>query len=169
MAERMGLAWLAQGAGHQVTVVATARAGDEEMQARIAQHRRERPQGFDTLEAPLQLGQALRAEADPGRLLIIDCLTLWLTHVQMPEVPHAGAEVDWPGLQADLLASLRELDSPVVLVSNEIGWGVVPMGAEVRRFVDDLGRLNQEVAQCCAQLTLMAAGQAFTRDVERWA
>jgi adenosylcobinamide kinase/adenosylcobinamide-phosphate guanylyltransferase len=71
-------------------------------------------------------------------------------------------------LRADLLSALADIASPVLLVSNEIGWGVIPMGAEVRHFVDELGRLNQDVAQQCGHITLMAAGQPWTQPVQRW-
>lgn len=177
-AERLGLRWLAQSDAHSVTVLATAVASDEEMRERIARHRADRPQGFDTVEAPVHLGAALRAASAPGRLLIVDCLTLWLVNALMPmhvqnhdpsPVSVATAQAVWSDLRMELLSALNEeLASPVLLVSNEIGCGVIPMGAEVRHFVDELGRLNQDVAQSCAQITLMAAGQAFTRDVEVW-
>lgn len=171
-AERLGRAWLHAGETHEVMVLATAVAADEEMRERIARHRRDRPAGFDVCEEPLQLGRALRASAQAGRMLIVDCLTLWLANVLMPmHGPQADSTStpDWPALKADLLAALSEITSPVVLVSNEVGWGVIPMGAEVRQFVDELGRLNQDVAQCCGQITLMAAGQPFTKQVEQWA
>jgi adenosylcobinamide kinase/adenosylcobinamide-phosphate guanylyltransferase len=169
-AERLGQAWLQQSSSHSVTVVATAMPLDDEMAQRIARHRADRPPGFDTLEAPAHLGAALRAAAQPGRLFIVDCLTLWLTNVLMPGYggDGAGASLHWPALRADLLQALQALSSPVVLVSNEIGWGVVPMGEAVRRFVDEMGRLHQDVAQCCGHITLMAAGQSFTREVSLW-
>lgn len=172
-AERLGMRWLHEarsGASHRVTVVATAMASDGEMRARIERHKLDRPSGFGTCEAPIHLGEALRALSSPDHLLIIDCLTLWLTNVLMPA--HVGSthpSVDWQACRADLLAALRSVDSPVLLVSNEIGLGVIPMGSEVRHFVDELGRLNQDVAQCCGHVSLMAAGQPFTKAVERWA
>lgn len=169
-AERLGLAWLRQASHHRVTVVATALASDDEMRLRIERHRLDRPTGFDTVESPLNLGEALRQQASPERLLIVDCLTLWLTNALMPQkVGIANAWQSWPDLRSDLLDALRLISSPVVLVSNEIGWGVIPMGAEVRNFVDELGHLNQSVAQCCEHVTLMAAGQAWTQQVQRWA
>jgi len=169
-AERLAMRWLAQSPEYSVTVLATAMASDEEMHQRIERHRVERPVMFGTLEAPVHLGEALRGLSDAKRLVIVDCLTLWLANVLMPLVrpmPDDGAPA-WADLKADLLSALRSMASPVLLVSNEIGCGVIPMGADVRHFVDELGRLNQDVAQSCAQITLMAAGQAFTRDVEGW-
>lgn len=178
-AERLGLRWLAQSDAHSVTVLATAVASDDEMRERIARHRADRPDGFETVEAPVHLGAALRAASAPGRLLIVDCLTLWLVNALMPmhvqehassPVSAAAVRAVWSDLRMDFLSALdEELASPVLLVSNEIGCGVIPMGAEVRQFVDELGRLNQDVAQCCAQLTLMVAGQPFTKAVEKWA
>lgn len=165
-AERLAQAWLRADAAHEVTVVATALAFDAEMQARINQHRADRPAGFATVEAPLALTAALREAAAPGRLLLVDCLTLWLTNWLMPmdDAP------DLPGWQAErqaLLDTLPALASPVLFVSNEVGWGVSPMSREARFYVDELGRLNQAVARRCQDLTLMVAGQAWTRKVEK--
>lgn len=171
-AERLAQAWLSGAAGREVVVLATALPSDDEMRARIERHRQDRPAGFITVEEPHELAQALRQASLPERLVVVDCLTLWLTNVLMPAL-HApgqgGAPRPWPILRAELVETLPALSGPVTLVSNEIGWGVIPMGAEVRQFVDELGRLNQEVAQCCGHITLMAAGQPWTRPVERWA
>lgn len=174
-AERLAKAWLAQGQARRVTVVATALAADEEMRQRIAQHRLDRPVGFETVEAPVALGPVLASLAGPDHLVLIDCLTLWLTNVLMPH----DAEADMAELirvklvpaKAELvraLASCKAAGTSVVLITNEIGAGVIPLGAEVRAFVDELGRLHQEVAQCCDQITWMVAGQPFTQAVERW-
>ncbi|HIV71992.1 MAG TPA: bifunctional adenosylcobinamide kinase/adenosylcobinamide-phosphate guanylyltransferase [Candidatus Aquabacterium excrementipullorum] len=173
-AERMARAWQGQAADREVVVLATALSSDDEMRARIERHRQDRPAGFLTMEEPHELAQALRRASSPGRLVLVDCLTLWLTNVLMPAGHGEGPGTapgprPWTALQAELLEALPALPGPVVLVSNEIGWGVIPMGREVRQFVDELGRLNQEVAQCCGHITLMAAGQAWTRPVERWA
>ncbi len=176
-AERLAQAWLQRSPQHGVTVVATAMASDEEMRARIARHRLDRPAQFDVVEAPLDLGGALRGLGDPQRLVVIDCLTLWVTNVLMPM--HGAADVDsrtdtdavlsaWTQRRQAFLAALREREAPVLLVSNEIGMGVIPLGEDVRRAVDELGRLHQDVAQCCGHITLMAAGQPFTQQVQRW-
>ena len=156
---------LAVASGLKVTVLATALALDDEMRARIAHHQAHRPAGFATAEAPLALATALRALAAPGRLILVDCLTLWLTNWLMP----MNGQPDLPGWAAErqaLLDVLLGLASPVILVSNEVGWGVSPMTREARFFVDELGRLNQAVALRCQDLTLMVAGQAWTRTVE---
>ncbi len=181
-AERLAQAWLQRSPQHGVTVVATAMASDEEMRERIARHRQDRPAGFDVIEAPLDLAAALRGVSelrDPHRLVVIDCLTLWVTNVLMPmHRPADGPanavtdaltdDATWTQRRLALLAALREREGPVVLVSNEIGMGVIPLGAGVRRVVDELGRLHQDVAQCCGHITLMAAGQPFTQQVQRW-
>jgi adenosylcobinamide kinase/adenosylcobinamide-phosphate guanylyltransferase len=165
-AERLAQAWLRADRTHRVTVVATALAFDAEMQARIDRHRADRPASFATIEAPLALTAALRKAAAPGRLLLVDCLTLWLTNWLMP----MDGAPDLPGWQTEhqaLLEALPTLRSPVVFVSNEVGWGVSPMTREARFYVDALGRLNQAVARRCQDLTLMVAGQAWTRAVQR--
>lgn len=164
-AERLAVA--AASNGLTVTVLATALALDDEMRARIAHHQQTRPAGFSTVEAPLALAQGLLNIANtPGRLILVDCLTLWLTNWLMPM---SGAP-DMPGWAAErqaLLDVLPGLASPVIFVSNEVGWGVSPMSREARFYVDELGRLNQAVAQRCQDLTLMVAGQAWTRTVEK--
>lgn len=169
-AERLARAWLNQAAHHEVLVVVTAQASDDEMRDRIERHRRDRDPAFAVAEASLGLGDTLRAHSAAHRLIVVDCLTLWVSQLLMPHGPAdvVGSPPDWPALRQDLLAAMAELASPLVLVSNEIGCGVVPLGADVRRVVDELGRLHQDVAQRCAQITWMVAGQSFTRDVERW-
>jgi adenosylcobinamide kinase/adenosylcobinamide-phosphate guanylyltransferase len=163
-AEALAQHWLNGGAARGVVVVATAVAGDDEMSARIERHRQDRPAGFSTVEAPLHLAQALRDAAAPGRLLLVDCLTLWLTNWLMPMEGQPDPRA-WQAEREDLLATLADLASPVVFVSNEVGWGVVPLGAGMRHFVDELGGLNQAVARRCGRLTLMVAGQPWTRAV----
>lgn len=176
-AERLAQAWLAARRAlapeRGVTVVATATAWDDEMRERIRRHQAERPAVFATLEAPLELAAALRQADAPGQLLLIDCLTLWLTNWLFPAPDAALAqrsEADrlaaWRAARDELLATLPTLQGCVVAVSNEVGWGVIPMSAGVRAYVDELGWLNQAVAQRCGQLTLMVAGQAWTRPVE---
>jgi adenosylcobinamide kinase/adenosylcobinamide-phosphate guanylyltransferase len=158
-AERLALRWPGR-----VVVVATALAADDEMRARIARHRAERPARFDTVEAPLQLSAALRQLDDVGTLVIVDCLTLWLVNWLMPAQGPADAE-GWADERAALLGLLPQLTSTVVFVSNEVGWGVSPMTREARDYVDELGRLNQDVARRCGRLTLMVAGQPWTRSI----
>ncbi|WP_198937989.1 bifunctional adenosylcobinamide kinase/adenosylcobinamide-phosphate guanylyltransferase, partial [Pelomonas sp. KK5] len=110
------------------------------------------------VEAPLALAGALLANADPQRILLVDCLTLWLTNWLMP-MNGAADEQAWQRERAALLDALPRLPGPALLVSNEVGWGISPMTREARHFVDELGRLNQDVAARCATLTLMVAGR----------
>lgn len=163
-AERLAAAWLAQAPGREVVVVATAQAWDDEMRARIARHQADRPVGWRTVEEPLHLACVLEQEAAPHRLLLVDCLTLWLTNWLMP----IDGQPDLKAWQTEcdaVLQALTRLPSSVLLISNEVGWGVIPLSAEVRAFVDELGRLNQSVSSRCGELTLMVAGQAWTRPV----
>ena len=158
-AEGRALAWLGGGPGRSALLVATALPADDEMRERIARHRADRSPRLPTLEAPLALAAAIRSQSRPERVLVVDCLTLWLTNLLMPAW---GADaVDDAALAAagaGLCQAIAETPGPVVLVGNEIGMGVVPAGREVRRFVDALGRLQQTVATICPAVTLMVAG-----------
>ncbi|MCZ8292965.1 MAG: bifunctional adenosylcobinamide kinase/adenosylcobinamide-phosphate guanylyltransferase [Hylemonella sp.] len=159
-AETLARTWLAQSPRQRAVLIATAHAGDTEMDARIAHHQRERAlrvPGLATVEEPLQLAEALTAHSRPDTLIVVDCLTLWLTNHLMPASGVAGEPPIEPLLQA-----LRVAPGPVVLVGNEIGLGVIPMGREVRHFVDTLGRLNQDAARVCERVTFMAAGLPLT-------
>ncbi len=147
---------LAQGYGLQVTYLATATAGDGEMAARIAHHRERRPTHWRTRECARGLASALREEAAPDRCLLVDCLTLWVSNLLFEE-----GESVWQQERAELLRVLPELPGEVLLVSNEVGLGVVPMGAISRRFVDESGRLHQALAAQCGRVLFVAAGLPF--------
>ncbi len=145
LAERLTLA-----SGANPLYIATADAWDDEMRARIAEHRARRDGlGWETCEAPLTLAAALSAE--PDRPVLVDCLTLWLTN-------HLLAEHDLDAEADALLAALQARKGPVVLVANEVGLGIVPDNALARRFRDAAGRLNQRVAQSADLVVLTAAG-----------
>ena len=163
-AEALAQDWLATAPEHRVIVLATALAFDAEMQARIQRHQQDRPAGFSTREEPLALTAALQANAAPERLILVDCLTLWLTNWLMPMQGQADL-LGWQQERQALLEALPQLPGRIIFVSNEVGWGVSPMSSEARFYVDELGRLNQDVAARCAQLTLMVAGQPWTRPV----
>ncbi|MBZ8138729.1 bifunctional adenosylcobinamide kinase/adenosylcobinamide-phosphate guanylyltransferase [Rubrivivax gelatinosus] len=156
-AELRAAHWLAL-PGHSAVLIATAEAGDDEMHERIARHRADRAvrvPGLATREEPRALAAALQAESTPGRLVVVDCLTLWLTGLLMPlqgEPADASAETE------TLLAALAAARGPVIFVSNEIGLGVMPMSRQARHFVDELGRLHQRIGAACARVTLMVAG-----------
>ena len=172
-AELLARDWLAASGSHHAVLIATAQPWDEEMRARIARHqsdRTERVPGLRTMEEPRHLSEAIQQHSRPDTLVLVDCLTLWLTNWLMPveqalndslesNRPLAGVSI---APIAMLLDSLTQTRGPVVLVGNEIGLGVIPMGAEVRAFVDALGRLNQDVARACQRVTLMAAGLPLT-------
>lgn len=144
---------LAEDSGLEVVYIATAEAGDAEMQARIQHHRLRRPDRWRTVESPRGLADTLHREAGPGRCLLVDCLTLWLSNLLCDE--------DEPALEAEqraLLDLLPLIEARLILVSNEVGQGVVPMGALSRRFVDSAGRLHQALAAGCEQVLWVAAG-----------
>jgi adenosylcobinamide kinase / adenosylcobinamide-phosphate guanylyltransferase len=169
--------WLAQSPNHQAVMIATATAWDHEMVERIARHqqdRAERVPGMTTVEEPIALGEAIQTHSAPQALVVVDCLTLWLTNLLMP---HQDAKTTGNGQnnpskeavdqqirarEATLLVAIGNSPGPVILVGNEIGLGVIPMGRETRAFVDALGRLNQEVAATCERVTFMAAGLPLT-------
>lgn len=133
------------------TYIATAEPLDAEMAARIEEHRRRRGDAWRCVEAPLDLVGALAAHADPARPVLVDCLTLWLSNL-------IGAGRD-PEAESEALAErLRALAGPVVLVSNEVGLGIVPDNALARDFRDRAGRLNQMVAQVAGRVLFVAAG-----------
>lgn len=169
-AEAAAVRWLSE-PGHEAVLIATAQAWDEEMQERIARHQADRAlhaTGLRTLEEPLQLAQAIRRHSSPKRLLVVDCLTLWLTNYVMPiDVPDAdeacglrARRAEFQAAKQELLAALQSAQGPVQLVSNEMGWGVMPMGRAVRAFADELGLLNQAIAAVCQQVLMVVAGQA---------
>lgn len=167
-AERLDATWLARSPTHRAVYVATAQAWDEEMRERIARHQRDRARRVPrmaTVEEPLDVVGTVGRHSHGETLIVVDCLTLWLTGRLMPAV----APDQWrqPGAMhpdPDALTStvLMACAGPLVLVSNEIGLGVVPLGREVRAFVDALGRLNQQAAVACERVTLMSAGLPLT-------
>ena len=137
--------------GLERVYVATAEAGDDEMRARIAHHRARRGDDWRLIEAPLELAAAVMDASAPGRVVLVDCLTLWLTNVLVAERdPVAAGDA--------LEAALEARRGPVVLVSNEVGAGVVPMNALARRFVDEAGRLHQRLAGRATEVVLVTAG-----------
>jgi adenosylcobinamide kinase/adenosylcobinamide-phosphate guanylyltransferase len=136
-----------------VTYLATARIGDEEMRARIAQHRSTRPAHWQVIEEPVALADTLLAHARSEGLILVDCLTLWLTNLLIDADPQRAQRE-----QDALLALLPTLPGTLILVSNETGLGVVPLGELTRRFCDQAGRLHQALATLCDPVLLMVAG-----------
>ncbi|MDD5393525.1 MAG: bifunctional adenosylcobinamide kinase/adenosylcobinamide-phosphate guanylyltransferase [Thiothrix sp.] len=144
---------LAQQSGREVIYIATATAQDAEMQSRIAHHQANRPAHWQTIEEPLALATCLQQHAAPGRLLLVDCLTLWLTNLLCAE--------DVSRLQQEttqLLQCLPELSGDIIFVSNEVGLGVIPLGELTRRYVDEAGRLHQQLAAQMQRVVFMVAG-----------
>lgn len=151
--------------GLAVTYVATARAEDAEMARRIAHHRARRPADWGCVEAPLELAATLRRHAAADACLLVDCLTLWLSNLffagRAARQAEADEAIDCPLLAGEtqaLLDTLPRLPGRVILVSNEVGWGIVPMHPVSRLFADEQGRLNQRLAASCERVTLVAAG-----------
>jgi adenosylcobinamide kinase / adenosylcobinamide-phosphate guanylyltransferase len=184
-AERLAAQWLAHSPQHSAVLLATGQAYDDEMRARIARHQADRAvrvPSMRTVEQPLNLAEALTAHSAANTLIVIDCLTLWLTNLLMPhvlpEMPQKAVldvnnASNRPLAQqnnaqaATFLRAIELAKGPLVIVSNEIGLGVIPMGHDVRAYVDALGRLNQDVAKVCSRVTLMAAGLPLVlKDLE---
>ncbi len=143
----------ARESGLRVIFVATGASGDAEMAERIRRHRTKRPADWGLVEEPLALAAALRAQAAPDRCLLVDCLTLWLSNLLHAEDAQCFARE-----RQALLDVLPVLPGRVILVSNEVGLGVVPMGELTRRFCDEAGWLHQDLAKLCDRVTLVAAG-----------
>ena len=143
--------------GLPVTYIATATAGDGEMAARIVQHQSRRPSTWGLIEEPIHLAHVLQQYAAPDKCLLVDCLTLWLTNLLCE---NEAAQLE-PERDA-FLNILSSLPGHIILVSNEVGMGIVPMGELSRRFSDEAGWLNQSVATICDQVTLTVAGLPFS-------
>ena len=160
LAEQRALA-----SGLHVVYLATAQAGDGEMVRRIAHHRERRPADWGCAEENLLLAAKLNEQAAPDTCILVDCLTLWLSNLlfagQAATQAEAGLAIDCPVFRNEtdaLIDVLPHLPGHIILVSNEVGWGIVPMHPVSRLFADEQGRLNQRVAAVCDQVTLVAAG-----------
>lgn len=155
---------LAAASGRRVVYIATAQASDAEMAARIAHHRMRRDVDWVTLEEPIALAAAIERHGSADTVVLVDCLTVWLSNLLFSEnsdFPDIGPIVAPAAVEnqcRDLLRVLQQAEGDVILVTNEVGQGIVPQGAVARWFVDEAGRLNQAVAACCDRAVLMAAG-----------
>ena len=152
---------IAEQSGLPVTYIATAQVYDDEFGARVALHRQSRPAHWKTVETPHHLAATLQREAAHDQCLIVDRLTLWLAQCICPDCAPAEG-VDWQRQREDFLAVLPTLPGRIILVSNEVGMGIVPLGEINRRFQDEQGRLNQAVAAISQQAVFMAAGLPLT-------
>ena len=159
---------LAIESGREVVYIATARSGDAEMAARIARHRGGRPPHWTTVEDPVLLADAIARHATRDNLVLVDCLTLWLSNLlfanggDYPDVGMITLPPAFVSQRAALLEVLQNSPGEVVLVSNEVGMGIVPIGAVSRCFTDEAGRLNQAVAAVCGRAVFVAAGLPLT-------
>ena len=142
-----------------VTLIATALAGDAETEARIEHHRASRDETWQVVEEPYAPVDSIRAVAADGRTVIVDCLTMWLANLHYGEAaPQRAVEES----TAELVETLTSVPGRIIVISNEIGSGLVPPDPATRRFVDDLGRLNQSVAAACDWVTLVSVGLPLT-------
>jgi adenosylcobinamide kinase / adenosylcobinamide-phosphate guanylyltransferase len=147
---------LARARGGPVAVIATATAQDAEMAARIEAHRRNRPPEWRVIEEPIRLAAALDTAASPAGSVIVDCLTLWLTNLL------CGDDAEALGRETGrLFEALPRVSGECILISNEVGLGIMPMNALARRFGDEAGLLHQRLAALCDRVVIMVAGMAL--------
>ncbi len=132
--------------------LATGEARDEEMQARIARHQADRGEEWETREEPLALAAALREMEGRYRVILVDCLTMWLTNLLLRQ------EAEVAGARRQLREVLQSMATPVILVGNEVGWGIVPENPLARRFRDEAGGLHQELAALADLVVLVVNG-----------
>lgn len=135
-----------------VCLIVTAEIFDAEMAERVARHRAERPAHWQVIEAPQTLPEAIASACSDGRFVLVDCLTLWLSNVLCTQPERLDARI------GDLCHAIAGAAGALVLVSNEVGWSIVPENPLARRFRDEQGRLNQRVAALVEEVTLVAAG-----------
>ncbi len=147
---------LAKASKKDVIYIATATAQDGEMQQRIAKHKQDRPASWKTIEEPLALADTLQQWSSTERIILVDCLTLWLTNLLAQPDSRMQKELE------QLYSCLADLPGTTIFVSNEVGMGIVPMGELTRRFVDESGRLHQRLAQLSDTVILMVAGLPHT-------
>lgn len=146
---------IAEASGGDLVFIATAQAFDGEMTDRIARHRADRDARWRTLEAPLDLAEAIAAEDRPGATILVDCLTLWASNLLLAD---ADTDAAAQTLVATLARASARPSARIVLVSNEVGFGIVPDNALARRFRDVAGLLNQRVAAVVTEVDFVIAG-----------
>lgn len=144
---------LAQDSGREVTYIATAKIGDEEIQERVNHHQKDRPTEWKTIEEPIALAKILKDNAQNDRVLLVDCLTMWIINL----LSHDDQTLLHQEVEA-LIDCVSELPGQIIFVSNEIGMGIIPMGELTRQYVDEAGRLHQKLAQQVNHVILMVAG-----------
>ncbi len=143
--------------GMPVIYIATAEAGDEEMHARIEQHRQDRPQQWQTVEEPIKLAEVIQQYNASNSCLLVDCLTLWLTNILFNKQGNEQKSLFEQESQA-LFKALAAYSGQLIMVSNEVGLGIVPIDKMTRRFVDEAGFLHQKIASLCDKVVLVTVG-----------
>ena len=146
---------LADATGLEKIYIATAEAFDDGLKARIAAHQARRGDDWTTLDVPVDLPETLSVKTSPDKVVLVECLTLWLTNLLVKEIEPDDAI-------RDLLVAVKARRGPVILVSNEVGLGVMPMNSLARRFADLAGSLHQDLAACADKVVLVAAGLPMT-------
>jgi len=137
----------------ELIYIATAKVLDNEMEQRVARHKNDRTESnWTTIEEPIALASALKQWSSPNRVILVDCLTMWLTNLLSENSVSLKKEID------DFLTCINTLSGSIIFVSNEVGLGVVPMGELTRQFVDETGRLHQQLAKSATNVVLMVAG-----------
>lgn len=152
---------IAAESGFPVTYIATAQVYDNEFGQRVEHHRLRRPAHWQTIEQSFNLGLVLKNHASANSCVIIDCLTLWLAQCICPDCERPE-NLNWLDERNALLQALAEVPGLILLVSNEVGMGIVPLGEINRQFQDEQGRLNQSVAQVANKVSFVAAGLPLT-------
>ncbi len=143
--------------GQKVVYIATGEAGDEEMQSRIAMHKQQRPQHWETVEEPQQLAKVIKKYEHSDYYLLVDCLTLWLSNILFNKQGELQLAV-FEKQSSELLNTLNSFSGRIIMVSNEVGSGLVAMDKMTRRFVDEAGRLHQQIAASSDKVVLVTAG-----------
>ena len=147
-----------------VVYIATAQARDDEMAARIDCHRHDRPASWTTVEEPLALGNAIATHSTADNVVLVDCLTVWLSNllfidgITFPEIGTIAPPPSFLRERQQFLDALQQARGDIVLVTNEVGMGIIPQGAITRWYVDEAGRLHQAVAALCERAIWVAAG-----------
>lgn len=144
---------LAVSNGLVVSYVATATAIDKEMEARIQHHQARRPSNWILHECALDLATLLKTEAQKEQTILVDCLTLWINN-QL----HENAQQNFSLLFSELIDTIKNTSAHIIFVANEVGLGIIPLGEITRQFVDEAGRLNQQLAQAANHVVFMVAG-----------
>ncbi len=147
---------LAKDSGKVVIYLATAKVKDDEIAKRVARHQQDRPSDWQTVEEAIYLADKLQQWASSERIILVDCLTMWLMNLLSDDSDAGNNQLKTE--QQKLLKVLSQLQGEVILVSNEVGMGIIPLGELTRKYVDEAGRLHQAIASIAERVTLITAG-----------